>query len=238
MKIKVYDTFEQNTPPWEFVRLGIITSSNYQKLMATGRDGNASVQRDRLIYDIAHELIAQGRADTWGGNRFTERGHELEREAFELYLDVKGVENYSRPAFIRRLDINTGCSPDALIGDDGGVEIKTMSGGLFLKHMMNPRVPAEHVAQIQGNMLVTGRPWWDLVIYSPPHAPYITRVDADRTYHVDLTTDIRRFNDQVEAVLLKVRGETLKTCRERLDARLEEVIEEWRQHEADNEPLG
>jgi len=236
MKLITYDQFEQNTPPWEFVRLGLATSSDYAKLLAKGKTtGKDSVQRDRLVHDTAHELIAQERADTWAGNRFTERGHAQEAEAFELYCDVRSLtpDMVRRPAFIKRTDLLTGCSPDALVSDDGGVEIKTMSGGLFLKLMTNPRVPPEHTAQLQGNLLVTGRSWWDLVIYSPPHAPYVVRVEPDRPYHAELTAALRKFNADVEAVLLKVRKETMTTFRARLDARLEEVIDEWDGHRAE-----
>lgn len=230
--LKIYDQFPQNTPPWEFVRMGMITASEFQLLLRKGVGGKGpSATRERRAYGCAWELMTLQRPDTWQGNKFTERGHEQEEEALSIYCDVKEVtpEMLSRPAFIRRADLNAGMSPDALIGNEGGVEIKTMSGDLFLKLKDDPGVPPEHLAQVQGSLLLTDRKWWDLVIYAPPEPPFITRVLPDVEFHRQLREGIAAFNKEVEGIVLRQRGETVKTCRDRLEARLAEVIADWQE---------
>lgn len=230
--LTVFADFDQGTPPWEFVRLGMITTSDYNLLNRRGKQGGESITRRRRIFDVANELMAMEPSDTkWTGNRFTERGKALEEEAFDLYCMTRGVDEtlFSRPAFIRDNKLRTGCSPDALIGGDGGVEIKTMAGGMFLDLMENPRVPPEHVAQVQGCMLVTGRDWWDVMIYSPPYAPLITRLEADPAHHREMLDGLREFNTEVERIVMKHRGETVQTCWERKDARLNEIVAEWQE---------
>lgn len=226
---KVFDQFEQNTPPWEFVRLGIITASEFALVNRRGVGGKGpSLTRERRVNGCAFELMTGVRPDTWQGNKYTERGNAQEAEALELYCDIRlEGQAVERPAFIRRDDLQAGASPDALVGEDGGVEIKTMSGDSFVKLLRNPGVPPEHVPQLQGSLLITGRKWWDLVVYSPPLAPYIVRVLPDLEYQRELREGIKTFNAEVESVVMQLQGETIKTCRARLDARLEEVIEEW-----------
>ena len=88
-----------------------------------------------------------------------------------------------------------GCSPDGLIGDDGGIEIKCPTGGVHVKTLLGQKVPTEHLPQIQGSMLVTGRSWWDFMSYHTEMPPLIVRVHRDSTYTVKLMQAIKEFNN-------------------------------------------
>jgi len=224
----VFDRFEQRTPPWFFLHMGIPTSSNFKIVLAKGRGGSESVQRDRLRRQCAHELMTQIPTETYK-NQYMERGNEQEAEAFEAYLAVQGI-NYDivqRPAFLRREDLWAGCSPDALIGEDGGVEVKTLIGHDMVGLLENPDVPKEHIPQIMGNLLVSGRKWWDICVYSRGHDPFVRRVLPDREYMTNLQFQLKAFNAEVEATCLKLRGETARTFRNRLDQRFAEIEVEW-----------
>ena len=236
--LKIFDQFEQNTPPWDHVRLGLITASDYALLLRTGRGGGESVTRKRRVFQCAWELRNGARSGMWQGNKFTERGHEQEQEAFELYCDtrVEDRETVSKPAFIRDDSLRTGCSPDALIGSKGILEIKTMEGHLFYELMEDPRVPPQYAAQCQGLLMITGCQWLDLMIYSPPEAPLVLRVIPDPNKIRELTKALGEFNAEVEGVVLRRAQETAKTCQDRLDARLEEVIAEWQEQQCPDAP--
>ena len=230
----IYDTFPQNTPPWEHVRLGMVTGSDFNLLLRRGKvKGGESVTRRNRVHDCAHELLTGERADnTWKGNRFTERGHAQEKDAVELYVEMMdGRETLSFPAFIKDKHLRTGVSPDALVGSDGGLEVKTMAGGLFLQLKRNPRVPPEHAAQLQACLMVTERSWWDLMVYSPPHTPLIMRVHPDRSHMADLKAGLIAFNREVDEVVL-MEGKTVQTCQESLEARLSEVVDEWHESQS------
>ncbi|MCT9071225.1 YqaJ viral recombinase family protein [Cupriavidus gilardii] len=49
----------------------------------------------------------------------------------------------------------------------GGIEIKSPHDeGVHINTWLNG-MPEEHMPQVQGNMLVTGRQWWDFISYDP-----------------------------------------------------------------------
>lgn len=60
-----------------------------------------------------------------------------------------------------------GISPDGLVRDDGGIEIKSPFNGRFHMDRWIHGMEDEHMAQLQGAMWVTGRTWWDFVSFDP-----------------------------------------------------------------------
>jgi hypothetical protein len=118
-----------------------------------------------------------------GFNTFmVEQGNILEGEArpcceFEIGEEVKIVglvtdESEGHPATI-------GCSPDGLIGSDGGVEIKCPGAEKHVAYLRGGTVPKQYLAQIHFSMYVTGRKWWTFMSYRRKFPPFITKVERD-----------------------------------------------------------
>jgi len=113
-----------------------------------------------------------------------ENGHTYEPFAREFYEAKYGV-TVEQVGFIRWGQI--GCSPDGLVGDDGGVEIKCSEGPTHRKILEKQRMPATHIPQVQGCIWVSGRKWWDFVSYTPfpaeqEEAFFCTRIERDDNY--------------------------------------------------------
>lgn len=166
---------EQNTAQWYGARLFHFTSSELSKLLTKPKSGEGvSKTAETYIFDkIAEELTNGTCLDyTQIDTKETRWGHELEPVAREAYEKAMGVEvelcgfiEYS-PSF--------GGSPDGLVGEDGGIEIKCPYSSAVHARYLLMRSPAdlkalkpEYYAQIQGNLLVTGRKWFDFVSYDP-----------------------------------------------------------------------
>ena len=75
-----------------------------------------------------------------------------------------------------------GASPDGLVGDDGGIEIKSRAPKAHLRAIVADAVPAENMAQIQTCLLVTGRSWWDYVSYAGGMPMWTKRVEPDEQW--------------------------------------------------------
>jgi hypothetical protein len=135
-------------------------------------------------------------------NGHTERGHAMEDEARDLYTFQTGA-SLQRVGFVRNGDV--GCSPDSLIGEDGGLEIKTKLPHLLIDVILKDKCPPEHVAQIQGTLWVTGRQWWDIVIYWPGIPLFVKRVTRDEAYIKTLTDEVERFKIELAGVVAQVR---------------------------------
>ena len=167
---------DQGTPEWFEARLGKATASNFSRII-TAKTGKLSAQVD----DYIAEMIAEESGDAppaWGGNEHTERGHELEpvaRHWYEFDHDV----TVDQVGMIVDDSGVIAASPDGLIGDDGGLEIKCPMGKTHVKYLIRGELPDEYKAQVHGNLLVSGREWWDFLSYHPKYKPLLLRVYAD-----------------------------------------------------------
>jgi hypothetical protein len=188
---------EQNSPEWFAARMGIPTASQFATVMAKG-EGKT---RRTYMMKLAGELITGEPMDSFS-NEHTERGHEQEPEARDLYTFQTGAQ-LERVAFIR--DGRKGCSPDALIGDDGGAEIKCRLAHIQAELLLSGTVPTAHTAQIQGSMWISRRKWWDFVSYCPGMPLFVARVARDEAYIQRLATEVARFNAELDDVVSQIR---------------------------------
>lgn len=196
---------EQGTEAWYAARMGIPTASEFQCLLAKGKDGGDSKTRKTYMYKLAGELIT-GKPMYSFLNDHMERGKEMEDEARQLYCMLHDTE-VTQVGFLK-LDTTAedtcGASPDSLIGDSGLLEIKTKLAHLQIELLLSGRVPSEHVAQLQGELYVSGRQWVDLCCYWPGIKPFVTRVERDEEYIARIGTAVREFNRELASVVERV----------------------------------
>jgi hypothetical protein len=76
-----------------------------------------------------------------------------------------------------------GCSPDGLVGDDGGVEIKCPNTATHLQTLLDRKVPEKYITQMMWQMACADRPWCDFVSFDPrlpeKHQLFIKRINYD-----------------------------------------------------------
>ena len=192
---------EQGTPEWFTARAGIPTASRFATVLASGRAGAESKTRRKYLLQLAGERIT-GRPMESYSNGHMERGKDQEAEARELYALVRDVE--PQPVgFMRRGD--AGASPDALIGTDGLLEIKTKLADLQIEVLLANRLPPEHVAQVQGQLWISCRQWCDFVSYSPGLPLFVTRVQRDDAYIAKLAVEVATFNAELDDIITQIK---------------------------------
>ncbi len=189
---------EQNSPEWHAARAGIPTASEFDSVQARGRSGEPSKTRRTYMLKLAAERITGQVSPGWGGNVHTERGHALEPDARRLYAFTS--DNKPQPVgFMRRGKV--GASPDSLIGEDGLLEIKTKLPHLQLDLLDDGRIPSEHIAQLQGQLWVSGRSFVDFVSYWPGLPLFMQRVERDEKYIASLAVAVATFEDELAALV-------------------------------------
>lgn len=188
---------EQNSDAWFAARLGVVTASEFGSVLAKGE----GKMRASLMRKLAAEIITGERGESFT-TAAMERGHAMEDEARKFYSFMNDVEP-QQVGFIR--NGRKGGSPDSLIGNDGLLEIKTMRGDLLIDVLLKDEFPSVHKAQCQGNLLVSEREWIDISVYWPKFPPFIKRSYRDETYLKTLSDEIDRFNDDLDALVEKIR---------------------------------
>jgi len=197
--VKVY-TMEQGTPEWVAARLGIPTASAFDRIL-TPATRKPSAQADAYLHELLAEWLLGQPAKDGGDSAFMARGRDMEDRARGWYEFTQG-QAVERVGFCTTDDGLVGCSPDSLVGDEGGLEIKCPSIWWHVAYMLEPsRLAADYHGQVQGGLWVTGRAWWDLESYNPSPSvhPVVVRVRPDAAYHAALSAALGDFRARLLA---------------------------------------
>lgn len=174
---------EQGSKEWLAERAGKWTASKFADLIATDkRTGKPLKCRSDAIWNTVVERMT-GEPSEGPGGFALQWGSDVEefaREAFELETgkSVNQVGLIVHPTYPF-----VGGSPDGLIGEDEGLELKCpKSSSVHLERFLSG-VPSMYIPQIQGCMWVTGRKKWYFASYDPrmppSHQLLIIPVDRD-----------------------------------------------------------
>lgn len=185
----VYRDFAQGSWEWEKARLAMPTSSQFSKILTAQRLGY-STQSQTYQAEIVAEWILGHAIETFSSG-YTERGSDDEERAragYEIENDVEVEE----VGFVTTDDGLVGCSPDGLIGDEGGVEIKILKIQNHVQAMLD-RDPGKYVLQVQGSLWITKRAWWDVYFWNAWLPAVTVRVLPDPKVHKALDEHLPRF---------------------------------------------
>lgn len=185
---------EQRTEGWHRLHLNRITASNFKIVM----DGSPKAWA-RLMDAMRGE-----------GRRYTARslawGESHEDQAVAFYELETGNE-VERIGFATHSEYEfAGSSPDGLVGVNGGIEVKCPYNSDNHVATIELGMPEKHVAQVQGNIWVMEREWWDFVSFDPRCPPesrmYVQRVYRDDAYIKRLEEKLSRFWDMYQRGML------------------------------------
>lgn len=170
----------QYSPDWWELRRGIPTASSFDKIITPG--GKPSTQAEGLIDELVGDLVDMR------PNAFSERGRmgTPEMEA------GRAAEPQARSwyALQRNMDVQEvgfclhdsglyGCSPDGLVGEEGGLELKCPLPKTHAGYVRRGGLPLDYKPQVHGSLVVTGRKWWDFMSYMPGLPPHLVRIEPD-----------------------------------------------------------
>ncbi|ABM45590.1 hypothetical protein H704_00175 [Bartonella bacilliformis Peru38] len=194
---------QQGTEEWRQVRRGVITASVFEMVIARKKDGQRSQKYHSVMMKLAGERIT-GKIVDEGTTVPMRRGTELEPTARQLYATLTNTEPEC-VGFLLADDRRKGFSPDALIGANGLLEIKTKKPEILIPHFYQNIFPVEHKAQCQGGLWIAQREWVDLMLYWPGMPPLIKRAYRDEVYIRKLDNEINRFNEALERMVQAIK---------------------------------
>jgi hypothetical protein len=193
--MRTYDV-EQGSAQWLKLRLGIPTASSFHRIIPP-KTLKLSGQSKAYMYELVSERLSGKPARDYQ-SEFMERGSLLEPVAIETYEEARGVK-VNRVGFCTDIDAQFGCSPDGLVGDDGGLEIKCPSPAVHAEYLCGKH--DAYKCQIQGGLLVTDRQWWDFMSYHPDMPPLIVRFERDEKFISALYTALVAFCGQLDEMM-------------------------------------
>ena len=191
---------EQRTDEWYAARLGRATASNFGKVLAKIKTGEAADRRNYRAQLVIERLT--GNRQEGYSNAAMQWGTEQEPFARIAYMADRGVD-VQEVGFIQHATLMAGCSPDGLIAADGLIEIKCPVSATHIETLKTQHMPLEHMPQVQGQMWIAGREWCDFVSYDPRMPEklqmFVQRIPRDDQYIKALAFEVERFLEEVAA---------------------------------------
>lgn len=191
---------EQRSDEWFAARLGKATASNFRKILATVKSGEAADRRNYRAQLVIERLTGQ-RQDGFS-NAAMQWGTEQEPFARIAYMAERGVD-VPEVGFIAHEKLLAGCSPDGVIEETGLVEIKCPVSATHIETLKAQQMPIEHIPQVQGQLWITGREWCDFISYDPRMPEklqmFIQRIQRDEQYIKVLAGEVEKFLNEVAA---------------------------------------
>lgn len=200
----VHRDIDQSSLAWLKLRMGKVTASEL---------GNLVTPKFELrTGEMPHTYLCKKVAEAYRGMPLMgfksyqmEQGQELEDEARNWIAFDSGMK-VDQVAFIESADGRCGASPDGLIGEDGGLELKCPEPQTHVKYLLNGELPPEYAAQVHMSMFVTGRPWWNFLSYRRFFPPFLITVKRDEAKIKVIAEAVAKFAVKFDNALAKLKA--------------------------------
>lgn len=184
----------QYSPEWWAARIGRPTASSAGKIL-TGT-GKRSDQAKAYLYELVAERAGHY-LEPREPNEAMLEGSRREAESRDAYAFVTGRE-VQEVGMVICDATGASCSPDGLLGEHGGLELKNPKAGTFFFERDSAKVPTAYLPQIHFSLAVTGREWWDYCCYITGEAPLIHTIQPNE-YTTSMAQAIADFCGELDA---------------------------------------
>lgn len=152
----------QGTEEWFKVKLGVISASNASKVVAKKDSETRLTYMSELVAQVCTGLMEEI------NSKYMDWGNQHEDAARSSYEFSEGVNIVQVPFVFKDDSYREGCSPDGLVSETKGAEIKCPFNSVhFIKFLAEDKIKPEYVWQYQYTLRVMGADEWDFVQYDP-----------------------------------------------------------------------
>lgn len=201
--MKIHQNIEQGSVDWLLLRAGKVTASEMDALISPlGKirdgDGVETYLNQKLV-----ELWTGGPLPQLQGVFDMDQGQILEERAKPAFTIHTGLE-IQNVGFVSTDDGRAGCSPDALVTNGCGVEIKCPTMPKHVGYLRAGKLPKEYAAQVQGSMWVTGMEAWCFFSYSRQLPPLYIVVERDDNFQRALSIAVEDFLKRLDSEMKRL----------------------------------
>lgn len=157
---------EQRSNAWVVKRLGFCGCSRLGDVLAEGRNGQPSTTRRNYMAELLCERLTGKHAEhfmtqemKWGVENENPARSEYEARHGIMVQETGGKEHPSIPWWWG--------SPDGIVGNDGGIEIKCCNTMNHLDVVFTGKIQTGYIYQISGYVEIFEREWYTYIGYDP-----------------------------------------------------------------------
>jgi len=219
---------EQGSNEWLKARLGVITASEFGKIITPS--GTKSASANEYMGKLIAEHLTGEQQDNYCSDDMA-MGNELEPKARSFFEVIESVKVDKVGMVYKDSDKAIACSPDGLIRHDKiiflgenqneqwhinqskylfmnknkaiweyhhGLEIKCPKLANHISYVISDQMPKKYIPQVQGSMWVTGADSWWFMSYHPDYKPLIIFVERDDAYIEKMEEIILSFSELLQ----------------------------------------
>ena len=197
---------DQRSSEWFEARCGSLGASKIGvALSRLKRSGDRTAAAMDYLYELGAERLTgvpakRSNPMSWGVE------HEDEARRFYAFLTNLPVVKIGLIPHPRIKGAHA--SPDSLVGDEGGLELKCPTSATHFRTLLEQAVPEDHLPQVHWALACSGRQWWDFVSYDPRFPDRLQffqkRVMRDETIIASMEAEALDFVGEVGSKLLKI----------------------------------
>ncbi len=209
MTIKYHHNLIQGTEDWYAARCGLLTASEMEniitpKTLQPVKKKNPEEQIDHLCELLGQRITGYVEPAYVGDHML--RGQADEVDAKSAY--EKKYARITDCGFVTndKWGFTLGCSPDGLVGDDGGVECKGRLQKFQVETILNNKMPDDFRIQVQTTLLITERQWWDFISYCGGMPMLTVRVYPDASVQQAIVEAATVFHENLDRMLAKYKS--------------------------------
>lgn len=200
--MRIIDDIAQGSDAWKTLRIGRPTASEFKNILTPGFKLRTGDMFKSYVYAKAAEAFS-GKVQRDSGSWQMDNGTMLEPEA-RAWFEFEHGQDIRLTAFVESKDGRCGCSPDGLIGDDGGIEIKCPMLQTHIGYLDEGVLPDAYALQVHGSMFVTGRKWWKFLSYNRTAPAFLIHVERNEEICAKIGAALDEFYRHFDAVMVKL----------------------------------
>lgn len=200
--MKIHNEFSQGSVDWQIFRSSKITASEMDALVTPlGKVKDGAGPRTYLMKKVAEAWLGGPlpSLNVWD----MEQGNILEEFARPAFALETGLE-VSQVGFITDDSERIGCSPDGLVGNDCGLEIKAPHVDTHIGYLLGGVLPKDYVLQVQGSLWVTGFPKWYFYSFCRRMPSLVLEIAPDPAIQDAISEAVAGFLEQFDEALEKL----------------------------------
>lgn len=196
----------QREVEWFRLRIGRVTASEAGNLLTPEfKERTGETPKTYMYRKLAEKW--QGHPLPGFTSWATDQGNIKEDDAIPWFrLEYEHLD-VTFPGFLETDDGLAGCSPDALVGDDGGLEVKCPEATNHTRYLIEGKLPADYVAQVHFSLYVTQRPWWTFLSYRRGFPAFVLKVERDEEICAKIDKAVKRFHEQLESAFSALKSQ-------------------------------
>ena len=194
---------EQGSDEWKRMRAGNLGASSADKIITT--KGERSKQRDDILRQLAAEFITGQQEETFVSQAML-NGIAREPASRALFEMMYGVDVQKVGLVYKDERKLFHCSPDGLVGDHAGLEMKNPSARVHVKYLLDRVFPMDYFQQVQMSMYVTGRNLWYFMSSYEGLPPFIVEMNRNTAFCNRLAEELESFAADLADIVKRIEG--------------------------------